>query len=60
MTVQVFDKATRASRQVRHLSLQGSGTGVLLYPRTFPTCDWVLYASGVVATGTYMLQAPGQ
>jgi hypothetical protein len=27
--------------------------GVLLYPRDFPMCDWVVYASGVLGTGTY-------
>lgn len=53
MTTAVFDKALELLAPGAPLAANGSGTGVLLYPRTFPTCDWVIYASGVVATGTY-------
>lgn len=48
-----FDKALELLAPGAALAANGSGTGVLLYPRTLPTCDWVLYLSGVVATGTY-------
>jgi hypothetical protein len=48
-----FDKALELLAPGTALAANGSGTGVLLYPRTLPTCDWVLYLSGVVATGTY-------
>jgi hypothetical protein len=54
MTTAVFDKATELLAPGAALAANGSGTGVLLYPRTFPTCDWVIYASAVVATGTYV------
>lgn len=55
MTTQVFDKALELLSPGAALAATGSSTGVLLYPRQFPTCDWVIYASGVVATGTYTL-----
>jgi hypothetical protein len=55
VTVQVFDKALELVAPGAALATTGNGTGVLLYPRTFPTADWVIYASGVVATGTYVL-----
>lgn len=55
MTVQVFDKALELLAPGAALGTTGSSTGVLLYPRTLPVCDWVVYASGVVATGTYVL-----
>lgn len=53
MTTAVFDKATELLSPGAALAANGSGTGVLLYPRDFTTCDWVIYASAVVATGTY-------
>jgi hypothetical protein len=53
MSVQVFDKALELLAPGAALAANGSGTGVLLYPRMLPTCDWVLYLSAVVATGTY-------
>lgn len=53
MTTAVFDKAMELLVPGAALAATGNGTGVLLYPRDFPTCDWVIYASGVVATGTY-------
>src|SRR5262245_18719032 len=55
MSVQVFDKALELVAPGAALATTGSSTGVLLYPRFLPTCDWVIYASGVVATGTYTL-----
>jgi hypothetical protein len=55
VTVQVFDKALELVAPGAALAATGSSTGVLLYPRMFPTADWVIYASGVVATGTYVL-----
>jgi hypothetical protein len=55
MTVQVFDKALELVSPGAALATTGNSTGVLLYPRTLPTCDWVIYASGVVGTGTYVL-----
>ena len=53
MTTSVFDKATELLAPGAVLAANGSGTGVLLYPRSLPTCDWLIYLSGVVATGTY-------
>lgn len=53
MSVQVFDKATELVAPGAALAANGSATGVLLYPRQMGTADWVLYLSGVVATGTY-------
>lgn len=48
-----FDKALELLSPGAPLAANGSATGVLLYPRTLPTCDWIIYASGVVGTGTY-------
>ena len=53
MTTAVFDKASELLPAGAVLAANGSGTGVLLYPRTFPTCDWVVACTGVVATGLY-------
>lgn len=53
MTTAIFDKATELLAPGTALAANGQGTGVLLYPRTLSTCDWVLYFSGTVATGTY-------
>jgi hypothetical protein len=53
MSVQVFDKGLELLAPGAALAANGSGTGVLLYPRTMPTADWVLYLAAVVATGTY-------
>lgn len=53
MTTAVFDKSCELLASGAALAANGSGTGVLLYPRTFPTVDWVVSCSGVVATGTY-------
>jgi hypothetical protein len=49
----VFDKALELLAPGAALAANGSSTGVLLYPRFLPTCDWVIYASGTVGTGTY-------
>jgi hypothetical protein len=54
MTTAVFDKALELLAPGAALAANGSSTGVLLYPRQFPAVDWVVYASGVVATGTYV------
>lgn len=53
MTTAVFDKALELLAPGAPLAANGSSTGVLLYPRSFPTADWVIYCSGAVATGTY-------
>ena len=53
MTTAVFDKSLELISPGAPLAANGSSTGILVYPRTFPTCDWVIGASGVVATGTY-------
>ena len=53
MGAHVFDKALELLAPGAPLAANGSSTGALLYPRTLPTADWVIYASGVVATGTY-------
>ena len=53
MTTAVYDAALSLLTPGAALAANGSGTGVLLYPRDFPTCDWVIYLSAVVATGTY-------
>ena len=55
MSIQVFDKSLELLAPGAALVATGSSTGVQLNPRFLPTCDWVLYASGVVATGTYVL-----
>jgi hypothetical protein len=49
----VFDKALELLAPGAPLAANGSGTGVQLFPRMLPVADWVLYASGTVATGTY-------
>ena len=53
MTTAVFDKALELVAPGAALATTGSSTGVLLYPRSLPTCSWVVYTSGAVATGTY-------
>jgi hypothetical protein len=53
MTTAVFDAALQLLAPGAAITASGSGTGVLLYPRDFPTCDWVIYASAVLGTGTY-------
>ena len=53
MSTAVFDKATELLAPGAALAANGSSTGILVYPRTLTVCDWVLYLSGVVATGTY-------
>lgn len=53
MSTAVFDVALQLLAPGAALAANGQATGVLLYPRTLPTCDWVLYWSGLVATGTY-------
>lgn len=53
MSSAVFDKALELLAPGAPLAANGSTTGVLLYPRMLPTCDWMLYWSGTVATGTY-------
>ena len=53
MSTAVFDKGTELLAPGAALAANGSSTGILIYPRTLPVCDWVLYLSGVVATGTY-------
>lgn len=53
MTTAVFDKALELLTPGAALAANGSGTGILVYPRQFPTCDWTIYLSAVVATGTY-------
>ena len=53
MTTAVFDVAMQLLAPGAPLAANGSSPGVLLYPRMFPTCDWVVYASAVVASGTY-------
>lgn len=55
MTTAVFDKALELLAPGAALATTGNGTGILVYPRQLPVCDWMLYASGVVATGTYTL-----
>lgn len=55
MTTAVFDKALELVAPGAALGTSGNSTGVLLYPRMLPVCDWMIYASGVVATGTYTL-----
>lgn len=55
MTTAVFDKALELVAAGAALATTGSSTGVQLNPRFLPTCDWVICASGVVATGTYAL-----
>ena len=54
MSTAVFDKALELLPAGAALAATGQGTGVLLYPRLLPTCDWVICASAVVATGTYV------
>jgi hypothetical protein len=51
----VFDKALELLAAGAAKTATGSSTGVLLYNRMLPTCDWVVFWSGLVATGTYAL-----
>jgi len=53
MTTAVYDAALSLLTPGAALVANGSSTGVLLYPRQFPSADWVVYVSAVVATGTY-------
>jgi hypothetical protein len=53
MSVQVFDKALELVAPGTALTANGSATGVLLYPRQLLPCDWVIYVSAVLGTGTY-------
>jgi hypothetical protein len=53
VTTAVFDKSLELLAPGTALTTNGNGTGILLYPRDFPTCDWVVYASAVLGTGTY-------
>jgi hypothetical protein len=53
VTTAVFDKSLELLAPGTALTANGNGTGVLLYPRDFPMADWVVYASGVLGTGTY-------
>ena len=55
MATAVFDKALELLAPGAVLAANGQGTGLLLYPRDLETCDWVLYWSGLVATGTYAI-----
>jgi hypothetical protein len=54
LTTAVFDKALELLAPGVALTANGNSTGVLLYPRTFPAADWVVYASGVLGTGSYV------
>jgi hypothetical protein len=54
MTTAVFDKGTELLAPGAAVTVTASATGVQLYPRQFPVCDWVIYVSGVVSTGTYV------
>lgn len=53
MTTAIFDVGLQLLAPGAPLAANGSSTGILVYPRHLPICDWVLYGSGVVATGTY-------
>ncbi len=53
MSSAVFDVATELKAPGVAITATGSGTGLPLAPRFLPTCDWVIYASGVLGTGTY-------
>jgi len=53
VSIQVFDKATELIAPGAAVAATASSTGVLLYPRMLANCDWVIYASGVLGTGTY-------
>ena len=54
MSQQVFDLALVLATPGAAVTATTTGTGVLLHPRYLPTCDWVVYVSGIVATGTYV------
>jgi hypothetical protein len=53
MSTAVFDVGTQLLAPGAALVANGSATGLMLSPRMLPTCDWILYWSGTVATGTY-------
>ena len=53
MAIQTFDLALQLVAPGAAVVATASSTGVLLYPRLLPTCDWVVYASAVLGTGTY-------
>lgn len=54
MSTAVFDAATVLATPGAAITSTASQTGVQLNPRFLPTCDWVIYASGVLGTGTYL------
>jgi hypothetical protein len=53
MTTAVFDAATELRAPGVAITATTSGTGIAIAPRFLPTVDWVIYASGVLGTGTY-------
>jgi hypothetical protein len=53
MTTAICDAATELKAPGVAITATASGTGIPIAPRFLPTCDWVLYASGVLGTGTY-------
>jgi hypothetical protein len=53
MSQQVFDLALQLQAPGAAITSTASSTGVLLNPRYLPTCDWVVYVSAVLGTGTY-------
>lgn len=53
MTTAVLDIAAELKAPGVAITATGSGTGIAIAPRFLPTCDWVIYASGVLGTGTY-------
>jgi hypothetical protein len=53
MSQQVFDSALELRPTGAAITATASSTGVQVNPRFLPTCDWCIYASGVLGTGTY-------
>jgi hypothetical protein len=53
MTTAVFDAATELRAPGVAITATTSGTGIAIAPRFLATSDWVIYASGVLGTGTY-------
>jgi hypothetical protein len=53
MTTAVFDIATELKAPGIAITATASGTPLAIAPRFLATSDWVIYASGVLGTGTY-------
>ncbi len=54
MTTSTFDKSLELIAVGSPISGTASSTGVALNPRFLPTCDWVICATSVAPSGSYV------